>query len=99
MTDPYYSSPGWRRLCAQVAKRSGGKCEAPGCKSRAVVVDHIIGRRVGGADALPNLRHLCRSHDNAVKEDATGKRRSGGILAGVDAHGMPTDPSHPWHRD
>ena len=48
--------------------------------SRAVVVDHIVSPRNGGEDALSNLRSLCRLHDNRVKENALGDRRSGGKL-------------------
>ena len=95
--DPFYATPLWRRLCAVVARRSGGRCEAPGCSQPARVVDHIVSRRRGGPDTPDNLRHLCVSHDNAVKENERGERRRGGILPGCDASGVPTDPAHPWH--
>jgi hypothetical protein len=66
-----------------------------GCPERGVVVDHIVSR---GPDAMSNLRHLCWAHDNSVKEDATGKRRSGGKLTvkGCDANGNPLDPASSW---
>lgn len=73
----------------------GGRCVI--CGQRAVVVDHVVSRRAGGADALANLRSLCRAHDNGTKEDATGKRRSGGIFGGCDSKGNPLDPNHPWN--
>ena len=44
----------------------------------AVVADHIIARKAGGADALHNTRSLCRLHDNRFREDPTGQRRAGG---------------------
>ena len=71
----------------------------PGCNAAAKVVDHIASRNNGGADALHNLRHLCRAHDNAVKEDHEGQRRSGGVLIakGCYADGSPRDPAHPWY--
>jgi 5-methylcytosine-specific restriction endonuclease McrA len=61
-----------------------------------VVADHIIRRRDGGADALGNLRSLCRAHDNSVKEAADGRRRGGGRLVakGCDVLGNPWDPGH-----
>lgn len=93
----FYSSPLWRSLCAQVARRSGGMCEAHGCTRPAKVVDHILSRKRGGPDVLHNLRHLCRQHDNAVKEGPDGSRANAGILKGCDASGEPADPAHPWH--
>src|SRR5690349_16951018 len=95
--DPFYRSPLWRRLCVAVARRSQGRCEAPGCTARAVVVDHITGRRHGGSDTLDNLRHLCRRHDNSVKENARGERARDGVLIGCNVNGVPSDPAHPWH--
>lgn len=72
----------------------------PGCDRAGKVVDHIIARRAGGPDTLGNLRHLCRDHDNQVKEDATGKRRSAGKMTvfGCDAQGRPLDPGHWWNK-
>lgn len=99
-SNPFYRSPLWRRLCAAVHHRSRGKCEVPGCTSPAKVVDHVVSRRAGGADALANLRHLCREHDNMCKENAKGIRRSNGKLSvrGCFADGSPIDPSHPWYK-
>lgn len=97
MTDPFYRSLAWRRLCAAVAKRSRGMCEAPGCRNKGRVVDHVVSRRRGGPDSLSNLRHLCASCDNRIKEDQHGRRRSQGIMAGCDVHGVPSDPNHPWN--
>jgi hypothetical protein len=96
-SDPFYRSPLWRSLCAAVARRSRGVCEAPICISPAKVVDHVVSRRNGGPDILDNLRHLCRRHDNAIKENRHGERARGGVMIGCDATGMPTDPAHPWH--
>jgi hypothetical protein len=38
----------------------------------AVVVDHVLRRQDGGADELPNLRSLCRAHDNASRSGRIG---------------------------
>lgn len=100
MTDPYYRSEAWRKLRAERLAIDKHKCVVPGCGQRAVTVDHITSRRAGGADTIANTRSLCRLHDNQVKEDASGKRRSGGAptVAGCDAHGLPLDPMHWWNR-
>lgn len=95
----YHSTAAWQRLRRQALERDGWTCTVPGCGARAVVADHITRRQDGGADDLANLRSLCRQHDNAVKEDARGQRRSGGQLRakGCDAQGNPLDPSHWWN--
>ena len=101
MTDTFYRSDLWRALCAVVHRRSGGRCEVPGCDRPGKVVDHIKPRRQGGADHPSNLRHLCRLHDNQVKEDRWGKRKRGGVLTvpGCRADGMPLDPNHWWNTE
>jgi len=98
--DPYYRTRDWQALCEIVRRRSGGICEVPACDRPGKVVDHVTSRRNGGADTAENLRHLCRSHDNEIKENASGKRRSGGVLSlpGCDADGQPLDPGHWWNK-
>ena len=76
--DPFYFSPEWRALRLACFKRDRFKCTEPGCDERACVADHIVSRRNGGQDVLANLRALCRTHDNRVKEDHLGRRRGGG---------------------
>jgi 5-methylcytosine-specific restriction endonuclease McrA len=76
--DPYYLTPAWREPRRQTLERDGGVCTAPGCGRLAVVADHIVSRKAGGADALHNTRSLCRLHDNRFREDPTGQRRAGG---------------------
>lgn len=94
-TDPFYRSRQWLALRAAALEAAGGACEV--CGAPAVVVDHRVSRRQGGTDTLDNLRCLCRTHDNGVKEDAAGKRRRGGRFVGCDAQGNPLDPQHWWH--
>ncbi len=96
--DPYYFSPQWLALRAAVRRRAHGQCEVPGCTAPMAVADHIVARKDGGADALHNLRGLCRLHDNQVMQKPDGKRRNGGILrlVGTDANG---DPIGGWARD
>lgn len=98
--DPFYRSKEWRLLRASALVRDGGRCTVKGCGARATHVDHIVSRRKGGLDALPNLRSLCATHDNQAKEDAQGNRRRGGkmVVVGCDADGWPLDPSHEWNR-
>ncbi len=76
--DPYYLTPEWRDLRRQTLERDGGICTVLGCGRRALVADHIIARKAGGADALHNTRSLCRLHDNRFREDPTGRRRARG---------------------
>ena len=97
--DPFYRSAEWRALRHRRLEIDNHTCVVPGCGKRATKVDHIKRRRDGGMDALNNLRSLCGFHDNQVKEDASGKRNSGGqpFVVGSDAGGRPLDPAHPWN--
>jgi 5-methylcytosine-specific restriction endonuclease McrA len=90
-SDPFYHTSLWRTVCRDVALRSGGVCEVPRCTSPAKVVDHIISRRNGGVDHASNARHLCRLHDNQVKEKEDGTRKSNGVfkVIGCDVDGWP----------
>jgi 5-methylcytosine-specific restriction endonuclease McrA len=95
----YHGTAAWKALRLRALERDGWVCTVPGCGQRAVVVDHVTRRQDGGADELGNLRSLCVAHDNAVKEDARGQRRSGGRLVakGCDVKGSPWDPKHWWN--
>lgn len=90
--DPFYQSRIWKDICAIVKRRSNGMCEVVGCNERGKVVDHIISRRNGGRDDDSNARHLCRRHDNQVKEKHDGTRKSNGVfkVIGCDVDGWPT---------
>jgi hypothetical protein len=95
--DPFYSTKKWKLLRKAALLRDLYTCVVPGCGQPAFIVDHIQARGAGGRDALDNLRSLCREHDNAVKEDASGKRRGrGALVRGCYADGSPRDPAHPW---
>jgi hypothetical protein len=50
---------------------------------------------MGGRDHESNARHLCRLHDNQVKEKPDGTRKSNGVfkVIGCDADGWPTQTS------
>jgi 5-methylcytosine-specific restriction endonuclease McrA len=95
--EPYYKSPEWRALRLACLKRDHFKCVVPGCGLKATSVDHIIGRREGGADALTNLRSLCKAHDNMVMQSSNGERRRSGQLTakGCDADGWPRSIGKP----
>jgi 5-methylcytosine-specific restriction endonuclease McrA len=82
VADAYYSTAEWKALRHACLKRDGFRCVAEGCGRPAIVADHIVSRRDGGADRLDNLRSLCRLHDNRWKEDAGGARR-GAVRRGV----------------
>ena len=83
VTDERYRTTDWKTLRQQVLQRDGYRCTAPGCTLHAVVVDHIVSPRNGGSDVASNLRSLCRSHDNQVKEQPDGTRRRGGQFASL----------------
>lgn len=93
--DAFYTSKTWRRLRVMRLQIDHYRCTTPGCGWPAAVVDHVIARKDGGTNEIGNLRSLCRSCDNQIKEHADGARRSGGkpraIGCGVD--GWPLDPS------
>ena len=95
---PFYKTQAWRELREQRLRFDRHTCIVPGCGARAVVVDHIESRERGRAVPIARLRSLCRDHDNQVKEDRHGKRRSGGKMhvRGCDVNGAPLDPSHWW---
>jgi 5-methylcytosine-specific restriction protein A len=96
----HYQTKRWRWLRAERLLLDAFTCTVPGCGAPAVVVDHIVSPRNGGADTLENTRSLCRHHDNQIKENAAGKRRRGGTLTALscDAQGSPLDPQHWWNR-
>jgi 5-methylcytosine-specific restriction protein A len=73
--DPFYLSTNWRELRPLVLKRDHYRCTI--CNARAIIADHIVSRRAGGSDEMSNLRSLCRTCDNRLKEDALGIRRGG----------------------
>jgi 5-methylcytosine-specific restriction endonuclease McrA len=62
-TDQFYKSPAWLSLRQKVIRRARGRCVMCGAPG-ATQVDHRIPRSLGGADALWNLRLLCRPCDN-----------------------------------
>jgi 5-methylcytosine-specific restriction enzyme A len=100
MTHPFYLSKAWRRLRAARLRMDAHTCTVPGCKARAIIVDHIQPRLAGGSDAIWNLRSLCREHDNQIKERPGGKRANKGrlVVRGCNADGSPRDPTHPWYK-
>lgn len=99
-SDAYYKTPEWHRLRTAALMRDHYRCCVRGCFTVATHVDHVLSRRDGGPDRLDNLRCFCAVHDNQVKEDATGKRRSDGspYVVGCDVSGRPLDPGHWWNQ-
>ncbi|WP_372397090.1 HNH endonuclease [Azospirillum sp. HJ39] len=68
--DPFYGSAEWKRLREACLARDGHRCTDPHCTTPErgangrLIADHIVPRREGGEDALPNLRTLCSACDN-----------------------------------
>ncbi len=99
--DLYYYTAEWRALRRAILYRDHHRCAVPGCRERAVIVDHIQSRNSGGSNDPKNLRSLCKLHDNQIKERSRFSRDRGrnGVLPSVcDANGMPMDPNHPWNK-
>ena len=97
-SDPFYRTAQWRKLRVAVLQRDGYRCVVPACEHRAVVVDHIISPKNGGAHVMWNLRSLCRDHDNQMKELKGKRRREIPFVKGSKADGTPNDPNHHWVR-
>jgi 5-methylcytosine-specific restriction endonuclease McrA len=59
--DPFYSSPEWLAIRAQVLRRDNYQCQLKGsrCLGKASCVDHWVPRSKGGSNALSNLRASC----------------------------------------
>ena len=92
----FHGSSAWKALRLRVLERDHWRCRI--CGGKANTADHIVSLRNGGMNVLSNLRALCPRCDRAVKEGASGRRRSGGIVAGCDAQGRPIDRNHWWNH-
>lgn len=66
--DPFYLSPAWRGFSTAIKRQRGYRCEGAGHEGdpdmtmtpRALIADHIVERRDGGADLDPlNIQLLC----------------------------------------
>ena len=72
------------------------KCDAIGIVRAATVVDHKIPH--GGDQALfwdeTNWQPLCKPHHDGEKQR---EERSGRVIVGGSADGIPLDPAHPWN--
>lgn len=54
---------------AEIARRSGGRCEArftPGCRGVAEHAHHVLRRSQGGKDEPGNLAHVCAPCHHAI---------------------------------
>src|SRR5262245_24453944 len=87
--DPYYWSKQWLALRQAALRRDHYTCTVPGCRDKATHVDHIVTRKLGGADTLSNLRSLCRLHDHQLRERPNGNRPAKARLIGCGADGWP----------
>lgn len=76
--DPFYWTPAWRSVRLNKLKRDPLCCECLKINlvKRATVVDHIIPRRLGGADfADDNLQSMCAAHHNKKRAKERGQTR------------------------
>lgn len=81
--DSFYVSPEWRRCRKEVMEACGHRCQWPGCDAKAVIVDHKVAIKQGGA-ALDraNLWGLCRYHSGIKTADRDLVRGASGCFVG-----------------
>ena len=75
----HYQTPDHRAWAAEVIRRAGGRCQAPGCTKGApehrLFADHIAELRDGGAPLDPtNGQALCGAHHSAKTAAARAAR-------------------------
>jgi 5-methylcytosine-specific restriction endonuclease McrA len=69
------SSPGWKRLRAEVlARDTVCQVQLPGCEGNATVVDHREGLAYGGSSSADNLQGACQSCNNGKRGSPPLKR-------------------------
>lgn len=70
-------------------------CRTEGITRLATAVDHIVPLSKGGPDTDANTRNLCDDHHRTRTAEQFGHRPP---RLGVDRHGWPLDPNHPWQN-
>lgn len=88
------------KLRSRRLARTNGLCERcvdRGVTRLATVVDHRLPLALGGEDIDQNTRNLCDPCHAEVTAEQFGHAQP--IKGrGVDRHGRPTNPQHPWNR-
>ena len=78
--EPFYLSPAWRKLIAQIKRERGNRCEVCGAGEGRIIGDHIIELKDGGAPLdKANVRLLCMAHHNS-KTASERRRRSAEVI-------------------
>ena len=86
--DPFYVSPEWRACRKEVMDACGHRCQWPGCDREAVIVDHRVAIKQGGAPLdKANLWGLCRYHSGAKTAKRDLVRDERGSFAGSQTCG------------
>lgn len=94
-----YNCKAWYRLRASQLRREPmcGYCSALGLVVLATICDHRRPHR--GDPALffdpANLQSLCKHCHDSHKQRL---EKSGGVLPGCNAAGVPLDPLHHWNK-
>jgi len=79
-TKPFYLSPEWRALIADIKRERGEHCEECGVTGVRIFGDHVVELEDGGAPLDPrNVRLLCGEH-HAIKTARERARRLQGTL-------------------
>jgi len=88
---PFYSSPEWKALLAEIIRERGRRCEGAGCGREGCRLfgDHIIEIRDGGPKLEKrNVRLLCGSC-HGLKTAAERRRRAGLQVGDRSGGGCP----------
>lgn len=101
-TDPFYSSPAWRKVRGEVYRRAGGRCENCGASvtaKGAYRIHHKMPRRKFPELALypPNLICLCVGCDNAVHTHDRALHGRRGTPTAIGPDGFPVGSD--WSGD
>jgi hypothetical protein len=81
--DAFYLSPAWKRARKEVLDACGHRCQWTGCDRDAVIVDHKLAIKQGGAPLdRSNLWGLCRFHSGTKTAKSDLARDERGCFAG-----------------
>lgn len=95
---PFYSSPAWRKLMAEIIQERGRRCEDCGRDHNEdgspfrIFGDHIEELRDGGAPLdRRNIKLRCGACH--ARKTRWVKNQRQGVFRGCDADGWPLDPA------
>ncbi|MEH6721304.1 MAG: HNH endonuclease signature motif containing protein [Aurantimonas endophytica] len=77
IADPFYLSPEWRRLMADIKRHRGNACEDVGPHAGRIMGDHIVEVKDGGARLDPsNIMLRCTAcHNRKTHREKAARAR------------------------